>query len=487
MSNDLVQARMLIRGEWVGSNAVIEVRNPANPNEVVGTIPQGTADHAAQAIAAAKNAQPSWATLSFVERAKVLSEALDALSDDVERRASLYARENGRILAETTVELRNISTVHRLTLLLAADLDARRIVPATNGYSLVKYIPYGVVVSIIPWNAPVTLAFLQIIPALLAGNAVVVKPPESCPLELIESLGILSGKLAAGLVNVVTGFPDEIGLVLTTHPHVAKIGFTGGIQTARRIMTNAAQSIKGVTVELGGNDPAIILDDVDLRDETVKRIARSVFISAGQVCMAIKRIYVPETKFAEFESAFREVIERYVVGDGLKSGITMGPVHNALGRDKAEAYIDDATKRGATVRRLGKVHDGEMFKRGYFVRPTVVTEIADDAPLVVEEQFCPVIPVMAYKTLGQAIERANNTHFGLCASVWSSRSEKALHIASQMQAGTVFVNTHGAASVNRRAPYGGIKQSGIGRRSSVEGIKEYLQIQTITVEGGAAP
>jgi acyl-CoA reductase-like NAD-dependent aldehyde dehydrogenase len=282
---------------------------------------------------------------------------------------------------------------------------------------------------------------------------------------------------------VVTGRSSDLGEILTTHPDVAKIGFTGGISAARKIMGNAAQSIKGLTLELGGNDPAILLDDVDLNDDTVKRMAHGVFAATGQVCMAIKRIYVPESKSRQFFEAFTRMVDGYIVGDGLEPAVTMGPMHTRTGRDDALALIEDCERRGAKVNRLGSVHNKATFERGYFVRPTVVTEIEDEAPLMTEEQFCPAIPIATYRDLDDVVSRANNTSFGLCASVWSGNVERALQVARQMEAGTVFVNAHGVTSVNRRAPYGGMKQSGIGRKASMEGVLEYLQMQTITTHG----
>ena len=216
----------------------------------------------------------------------------------------MYARENGQVLAEALGELRGVSVAQKLTLELAPDLETGRQLRATNGRTFVNYLPYGVVVSIVPWNAPVTLAFLHVIPALLAGNGVVVKPPESCPLALVDALGVIAEVLPDGLVNVVTGRSSDLGEVLTTHPDVAKVAFTGGIPAGRRIMANAAQSIKGVTLELGGNDAAIILDDADLSEDAMKRMAHGVFAATGQVCMAIKRIYVAKSLSKPFLGAF---------------------------------------------------------------------------------------------------------------------------------------------------------------------------------------
>jgi acyl-CoA reductase-like NAD-dependent aldehyde dehydrogenase len=486
MSEQPVHAKMLIAGKWEGGQDRVDVRNPANPDEIVGTAARGTAGDAQRAIAAAKTAQPGWARRSFAERATILGEALDRFAAGTETRARLYARENGRVLAEALGELRSVPIAQRLTLELAPQLDAGRQLPAASGRTFVNYLPYGVVVSIVPWNAPVTLAFLHVIPALLAGNGVVVKPPESCPLALVESLGVIAELLPAGLLNVVTGRSSELGEVLATHPDVAKIGFTGGIPAARQIMANAARSIKGVTLELGGNDPAIVLDDADLSDDTMKRMAHGVFAATGQVCMAIKRIYVPESMSKPFVEAFIRAVDRYVVGDGIEPGVTMGPMHTRKGRNDALALVEDCEKRGAKVNRLGGIHNKATFERGHFVRPTVVTEIEDDAPLMTEEQFCPAIPITTYRNLDEAMSRANDTYFGLCASVWSGEVDRALSVARQMEAGTVFVNSHGVASVNRRAPYGGIKQSGIGRKASIEGVLEYLQMQTITTYGEVA-
>jgi acyl-CoA reductase-like NAD-dependent aldehyde dehydrogenase len=483
MSEPPVHASLLIAGEWEAGPDRIDVRNPANPDEIVGTAALATAADVVRAIAAAKAAQPAWAKRSFVERARILDEALDRFASRTETRACLYARENGRVLAEALGELRGVPVAQKLTLALAPELDAGRQLKAPSGRTFVNYLPYGVVVSIVPWNAPVTLAFLHVIPALLAGNGVVVKPPETCPLAVTDALGVIARLLPAGLLNVVTGRPADIGEVLTTHPDVAKIGFTGGIPSARRIMANAAQSIKGVTLELGGNDPAIVLDDADLGNDAMKRMAHGVFAATGQVCMAIKRIYVAESVAKPFVEAFTKTVDRYVVGDGLEAGVTMGPMHTRRGRDDALALIEDCRKRGARVTQHGGIHDRATFDGGWFVRPAVVTEIVDDAPLMTEEQFCPAIPITTYKSLDEAASRANDTHFGLCASVWSGNVTRALDVARQMEAGTVFVNAHGVTGVNRCAPYGGMKQSGIGRKGSLEGVLEYLQMQTITTHG----
>jgi acyl-CoA reductase-like NAD-dependent aldehyde dehydrogenase len=312
----------------------------------------------------------------------------------------------------------------------------------------------------------------------------VLKVPESCPLALIETAELLAEALPPGLLNIISGLPLDIGDTLTMHPDVGKIAFTGSVPSARKIISNAAQSIKSITAELGGNDAALVLEDVDLGDETMSRMADIVFRMAGQICMAIKRIYVPESIHEDFIAAFTKAVDRIVVGDGLKPGVTMGPLHTRESQQRAFSLIADAKSRGATAREFGRIDDPATFAEGYFMRPTVVTDVPDEAPLVTEEQFCAALPILKYRDLDDAVARVNASIYGLGGSVWSRDTDKALALARKIQSGTVFVNTHGTRSVNRRAPYGGLKQSGVGRRSGIEGLREYMQSQTMTTFEG---
>jgi acyl-CoA reductase-like NAD-dependent aldehyde dehydrogenase len=475
-----VHARMLIGGEWTSSNHTIEVFNPARPDELVGTVPRGTPDDVERAIRAAAAAQPVWASKTYTARAKILAPLLDVLARDVEDRAVLYVRENGKTSAEAKGELAGVPSRQRLTLELADVLDRQQEFESPHGRSFVGYLPYGVVVSIVPWNAPLSLAFLQIVPALLVGNTIVLKPPETCPLSLMRAIEMIAPLLPAGVLNVVTGMPADIGDTLTMHPDVKKVAFTGSVLAARKIMANAAQTIKGITLELGGNDPAILLEDADLGDAAMDRMAKSVYRMTGQVCMAIKRIYVPEAIEREFLDAFTRAAGKIVTGDGLDPTVSMGPMHTARSLDRAQSLITDAAKRGGTVTVAGQVPDKAMFARGHFMQPTIVTNVPDDAPLMAEEQFCPAVPIATYRELDDVIARANSTIYGFGGSIWSRDISRASDLARQLQAGTVFVNTHGTESVNRTLPYGGIKQSGIGRRAGIEGIREYQQVQTLS-------
>jgi len=475
-----IHAGMLIGGEWTSGAQRLEIFNPARTDELVGTVPRGAPDDVERAITAAKAAQPAWASKTYSERAQILAPLLDLLAGDLDERTALYVRENGKTTPEARGELAGVPARQRLTLDLAAELDQRPEFGAPNGKSFVGYIPFGVVVSIVPWNAPVSLAFLQIIPALLAGNSVVVKPPETCPLSLIRAIEMIAPALPPGVINVVTGLPNEIGDMLTMHPDVDKVAFTGSVPSARKIMANAAQTIKGITLELGGNDPAILLEDADLGDAAMERMAKSVYRMTGQVCMAIKRIYVPESIKENFLDAFTRTVDKIVVGDGLDPTVTMGPMHTARSLDRAQSLIAEAAKRGAKVQILGQIPDKAVFHGGHFIPPTVVSDISEDAPLMAEEQFCPAVPIATYRHVDDAIARANATIYGFGGSILSRNIARATDLARQLRAGTVFVNTHGTESVNRKLPYGGIKQSGIGRRAGMEGVREYMQVQTLT-------
>ena len=463
---------MLIGGRQVDGPDRVEVRNPARPDELVGTIVRGSPEHVDRAVAAAKTAQPSWAAESFAARAAILASALARLESDIERRAAVFVRENGKPLAEARGELLSVAKRQRMALAYAPELDAGRSLAAPHGRTFVFNRPYGVVVSIVPWNSPVALAFTQIVAALLAGNCVVLKPPESCPLALIRSVMMFAEDLPPGTINVVTGLPAEIGDSLTTHPDVGKIGFTGSIPAARNIMANAAKTIKGVTLELGGNDPAIVLDDADFDPPTMRSMLNATFQMTGQVCMAIKRVYVPATRRDEFMQCFCKAAESIVVGDGLEPAVNMGPLHTRKAQLRAQGLLDDAIRRGAHVVNLGAIDNETTFSGGYFMRPVAVTGIVDEAPLMTEEQFCPAIPVATYDDVEEVVTRANQSIYGLSGSVWSRNVDRAMAIASRIEAGQVWINSHGVHAINHLAPYGGIKQSGIGRKSGIEGIRE---------------
>lgn len=457
----------------------LDVYNPAHPDELVGAVPRATPDDVNRAIAAAKAAQPDWGALGYRARAARITEGLTFLSEGAEQRSVLYVRENGKTLFEASRELLGLADRLAVTLEYVDELEAIRRIDSPIGEQLVTYRPYGVAVIIVPWNSPVTLAFGHIVAALLAGNSVVVKPPETAPLALIASIDVFARNLPASIINVITGLPDEIGDALTTHPSVGKISFTGSIRAARQISSNAAQSIKSLTLELGGNDAAILLDDADLSEKTMDRMLASVFSNAGQICMAIKRIYVHDDIADAFYQAFREAAGKIVVGDGLAPGVTMGPLHTNAALTRATGLIEDARSRGATVELLGQIQDQSTFSEGHFMQPTMVTDIDPDAPLVTEEQFSPSVPIVRFRDIDEVVACANGTIYGLGGSVWGRDFDRALAVAKRLEAGTVWVNNHGTRFTSLRAPLGGMKQSGVGYVGGLEGLLAYLEAQTI--------
>lgn len=480
VDDDIIHHSMFIGGRDVDVVDRIEVRNPAHPSRVVGTVARGSVDQVEDAIVAANKAQAAWAAQSFSARAAMLGRAIEGLAPFFGSSGELFVRENGKTLAEAKGELSSVIPRQKLALSFAEQLDQEHNVPGLNGHSVITTRPYGVVISIVPWNAPISLAFTQVVAAALAGNSVVLKPPESCPLTLVGAMKIFASALPPGVVNGVTGLPAEIGDALTSHDLVRKIGFTGSIPSARHIMTNAAKGIKGLTLELGGNDPAIVLEDMQFSQANIRAMIAGTFPLAGQVCMAIKRIFVPRRRADEFITALSAEIDTFLVGDGLAEGVTMGPLHTRAARERAEALIADSRERGAEIRELGKVADQSTFEEGHFMRPAIVTGIADDARLMVEEQFCAALPVATYDDVDEAINRANSSAYGLGASIWSRNADAALAVAKKVDAGQVWVNAHGVSAINHLTSYGGIKQSGIGCRSGIDGIREYMQNRVIT-------
>jgi acyl-CoA reductase-like NAD-dependent aldehyde dehydrogenase len=479
-SLDPVHVGLLIDGRWEEASARFEVTNPAHPTEVVGSLARGTAGDVRRAIAAAKGAQRQWATLSCAERANVLRQGLAKLDRRKDELATLYTLENGQTRNESMEEIVGTIRRHDYTLELAPQLDAERALDTRFGTTVVRWRPYGVVTSIVPWNGPFALALIHVMSALVTGNAIVVKPPETCGLALLQTLGLLNTVLPKGVLNAVTGTPEDIGDILTGHPDVAKVAFTGSVASATRIMCNAAKTIKSLALELGGNDPAIVLDDAELSDAHIQTMLRATLVKAGQMCMAIKRYYVHDRVYDEFIGKFRDALSKVVVGDGLSPTVTMGSMHTKKMQERGRHYATTAADGGATLETLGVIEDEATFDEGFFLQPVLVTDIAGDAPLVLEEQFSPVIPVLRFSDVEDALRQANATPFGLGGSVWGKDIERAQDIARRVESGLVWVNCHGAAYVDHHAPYGGNKQSGTGLRSGLEGYLAYLSCQTLS-------
>ncbi|MDO5032662.1 aldehyde dehydrogenase family protein [Corynebacterium sp.] len=439
-----------------------EVRNPAT-EEVLGTAPQNTVEDLNAAVESARAAQKKFAALSDAERCELLNKAADAVEAHAEALVELLSREQGKPLngPNARFEVEACSGWLRATASFehpnytAVDAD----ITAT-----VNYRPLGVVGAIGPWNWPMMITIWQIAPALRMGNAIVVKPSEYTPLSVLGLVKVLNTVLPEGLLQIVTG-DGSLGAAITAHEDIDKIMFTGSTPTGKKIAEASAETLKRVTLELGGNDAGIVLDDASPAD-IAGDLFWGAFINTGQTCAAMKRLYVPESLYEDVCNALVEVAKASPMGVGLDENNVLGPLQNKQQFDIVDRLVKAAKDSGARVL-LGGEPDYDA--PGYFFPATLVADIDPDNPLVVEEQFGPALPIIKYTDLDWAIEEANKLNVGLGSSVWSSNRERALEVAARLEAGTTWINQHGA--VDPRVPFGGIKSSGYGVEFGVEGLK----------------
>jgi acyl-CoA reductase-like NAD-dependent aldehyde dehydrogenase len=463
----------------------IERENPAHPGEVVGKVPLSTPADVDRAVRAADEAARAWAQVPVIARIDRIRAAAAALPEHNDRLATLMAREVGKPFADSRGEIGYAQVLLGYTLDRAPEVLADEITDDGEGCMLVQHRPYGVVAAITPWNAPVILSMLKVAPALAAGNAVVLKPSPLAPLAVTEFFELLAAGLPEHLLTVVHG-DAEAGSALVGHELVRKVAFTGGNTTAKAIGRTAAEAITPTVMELGGNDPAVFLDDAALDDASMDRIVIATFATSGQVCMASKRIYVHRSRYDEFVEKFVAAATRVLrTGDPLDEGVTMGPVIDARSQERVEALIASAAEAGGKVTPLGTVDDATVAGGGYFVRPTLVENLPDSHALVCDEQFGPVVPVTAFDTDDEAVERANAGELGLGASVWSADEARAFALAARMEAGITFVNTHNRTGMAPRAPFGGVKRSGFGREYA--DLRVFAQICVINAPAAFRP
>jgi aldehyde dehydrogenase len=391
----------------------------------------------------------------------------------------LLARENGQTLAEANGGVRGCARTLDFYADMAASFPLEEELPSPNGRVLVRREPMGVAVLIVPWNAPTRLGFLGLAPILLAGNTVVVKPPSEAPLALIDALGTIAPLFPPGTINIITGPGESVGRQLVTHPRVRKINFTGSTAAGKSIAALAAATLKRVSLELGGNDPAVVLADADL-DVAVPELVRGVFALAGQMCYDVKRIYVDRAIADGFEQRFLAAVDALLVGDGLDPRTTMGAMISEGQRTRLQAMLDGAARAGARVRTVGRKLDDGAWAHGTFQLPAIVTDVDERADIVRSEQFGPAIPIMPFDEVEEAIARANETEFGLAASVWSRDEPRAWELASRLEAGTSFVNVHRLGASGDDMPFGGMKESGLGRSHGVIALEEQFELHTLS-------
>lgn len=461
--------RLLINGRLVPGASTFDVTNPAT-EQIVAVCPRADADLLEQAVAAAKAAFPAWSATPIDERRRLLIELADALAARAGEFARLLTQEQGKPLVYATGEVD--SAVGMLRAFASMDLPVKVLKETERSRIIEHRTPLGVVAAITPWNFPVAILINKLAPALLAGNTVVAKPAPTTPLTSLLFGELCARILPEGVVNVITDLND-LGSALTSHPDVAKVTFTGSTATGRKVLASVSDTLKRSTLELGGNDAAIVLDDAD-----VAKVAPQIFFwsmfNSGQVCLAIKRVYAHDSIYDELCTQLAQLAEAAIVGDGQDPKTQFGPLQNRRQFEKVQGFIEDARRDGKIVAG-GKIGEGP----GYFIRPTIVRDIADDARLVREEQFGPVLPILRYTDVQDAIARANDTEYGLGGSVWSSDPQRAYEVARQIDSGTVWVNTH--LDCPPDVPFGGAKQSGIGAEMGQQGLEEFTQRRIVNV------
>jgi acyl-CoA reductase-like NAD-dependent aldehyde dehydrogenase len=458
---------MTIGGDTVPAAGSFGVKNPAT-GEVFAQAPECSAHQLDAAFDAAAKAARDWRSDEAARRAALLKVA-DVLLASTGELTPLLTSEQGKPLADAGVEV----FAAAIWCQYFANLETPQQIIQDDAEAFVEVArrPLGVVAAITPWNFPLTLAFWKIAPALLAGNTMVLKPSPFTPLTTLKVGELLRDVLPPGVLNVVSG-GDDLGAWMTSHPVPRKISFTGSIETGKKVAMSAAPDLKRVTLELGGNDPAVVLDDAD-----PATVARAIFAGAfnnnGQVCSAIKRVYVPEAMYDEMVEALAGYAKTVKVGEGTEEGAKLGPINNEPQFERVKELVADAVSRGARAVTGGHAVD----RPGYFFEPTILAGLTDGVRIVDEEQFGPALPVISYRNEGDAIDRANATHFGLSGSVWSADPERASAVAAQLECGTAWVNTHLALAPSQ--PFGGFKWSGVGVENGPWGLAEFTEFQVV--------
>jgi acyl-CoA reductase-like NAD-dependent aldehyde dehydrogenase len=460
---------LLIDGKLVPGATTLDVINPAT-GKVLTKCARADKAQLDQAVAAAKKAFPRWSATSIESRRQILLKIADALAARSGEFARLLTEEQGKPLAHAAGEV--AGSVAMIQAFAAMDLP-NKVLRENDVERIVQiHSPLGVVAAITPWNFPIILLMIKVAPALLAGNTVVAKPAPTTPLTTLLFGELCADLLPPGVLNVIVD-QNDLGGALTQHPDVAKVAFTGSTATGKKVMASVAGTIKRLTLELGGNDAAIVLDDVNVK-EVAAKIFMGAMMNSGQVCLAIKRVYVPDALYEAMCAELAELANAAVVGDGLDAATQMGPIQNKAQFEKVKEFLEDGRANGKIIAG-GKALDRD----GYFIAPTIVRDIPDQSRLVREEQFGPVLPVLKYSSLDDAIERANGTEYGLGGTVWGRDLTRAYDVAARMGSGTVWINKH--LDLPPDIPFSGAKQSGLGTEMGQEGLEEFTQSRVINL------
>jgi betaine-aldehyde dehydrogenase len=467
-----------INNQWINASdgQTFDVENPYT-EETIAQVPKNTGEDVDKAVIAAKTAWKNWKILGSLAMRDLLRDvAVKSRAHDREI-AEIITAESGKPLIECLDEIEWIASIFEYYSEIGRDQRGRVVAPVTpRSMSMVVKEAYGVVGCIVPWNYPLLLMAWKVAPALAAGNTVVVKPSEITPLSIMHWLEVACNHLPRGIINMITGFGD-IGAFLVEHPDTRVIAFTGSVETGKKIAAMAATQLKKTSLELGGNDPIIICDDVDV-EIAAKGTAWGGLLNAGQVCTSLERVFVMESIANDFTEAVVEEAKRVRLGDPMHSQTDMGPMASKMQLEKAEGKVERAKSEGARL--LCGGNRPEQYERGYFYNPTVFDQITSEMEMMNVETFAPIIPIQKVKNLDEAIKLSNTSQYGLGCNIYTNDMEKALTAADDIKAGSFWIND--PLTDNEAAPFGGMKMSGGGRELGIEGLDEFREAKHILID-----
>lgn len=471
---------MYINGEWIKTDDTFDVINPAT-GEVVGTVYNGGFKETEQAIEAAKNAFPTWSSLTAEQRAAYLHRVVELLTERQEQLAQTITKEMGKTIHHARYEVGSAIAFFKWY----AE-EARRVygdtLPASAANKRIVVIrqPVGVVAAITPWNFPLSMGARKLGPALAVGCTVILKPAEDAPLSSVELFKIFHDVgMPRGVVNLVTGDPEPIGKTLLESKDVRKISFTGSTEVGKLLIRESAANVKRVSMELGGHAPFIVFDDADV-ELAVEGLIRSKFASSGQQCVCANRVYVQEGIYDVFVARLIERVKQMKVGNGLDESVDMGPLVNESAVDKVDSHVKDAVAKGACVLIGGKRLTEGDYNKGYFYAPTVLGDVTTDMLITKEETFGPVAPLIRFKTEEEVLAQANDIEYGLASYVYTNDVSRIIRVSERLEYGMVGVNDPAPFSV--QIPFGGVKESGLGREGGKYGLEDYLEYKTISIQ-----